>query len=104
MQLFSSKHFFTKMLVFLSRNRISRIAKHFCVVDLDSRSQNAIFFFQAFFTKILMFSLKNGISRSAKQFHKVDLDLWGQNTIFFFQAFFDNNFDVFVKIRHFTKC
>jgi hypothetical protein len=34
----------------------------------------------------------------------VNLDSWGKNTTFFFQAFFDQNFDVFVKKRHFTKC
>jgi hypothetical protein len=51
MQLFSSKSFLTKSLVFLSRNCILRSAKQFCEVDLDSWGQNITFFFRAFLDK-----------------------------------------------------
>jgi hypothetical protein len=51
-----------------------------------------------------MFLSKNSTLQSAKQFREVDLDLWGQIATFFFQAFFDQNFDIFVKKRHFAKC
>jgi hypothetical protein len=71
---FSFKHFFTKILMFLSKKGILRSEKQFRKVDIDLRGQNSTFFFQAFLTTILMFLSKNDISRSAKQFLEVDLD------------------------------
>jgi hypothetical protein len=78
--------------MFLGKKGILRSAKQFREVDLDSRGQNATFFFQAFFDKKIVKKLsKNCILQSAKQFCEVDLDLWGQNATFFFRGlmFFD---------------
>jgi hypothetical protein len=51
MQLFPSKHFLTKIFMLLSKNNISRSAKQFREVNLDSWGQNLTYFFQAFFDK-----------------------------------------------------
>jgi hypothetical protein len=48
-QLFSSKRFLTKFLMFLFKNGISPNAKQCHEVDLDSWGQNKTFFFQTVF-------------------------------------------------------